>query len=84
MVKESLMTLIPTGPSTSVERRRAVDFSSHKRGLSLFSDCVVPHATDAALPRQTTCQNISGYLLKELSLVKNVSQCSGPEAVKWN
>lgn len=67
------MTVIPAGPNTSVERRRAVDVSGHKRGLRLLSDCVVPHSTDAALQRQTTCQNTSEYLPYELSEVQNQS-----------
>lgn len=49
----------PSGRRTSVERRRAVDVASHEGGLGLFSDGVVPHSADAALQRQTTCQNTS-------------------------
>lgn len=50
-------------PNTSVEWRGAVDVTGHERGLGLFSDCVIPHSTDAALQRQTTRQNTSGHSL---------------------
>lgn len=49
--------------STSVEWCRAVDVAGHERGLRLFSDCVIPHSTDAALRRQTTRQNMLEYSL---------------------